>query len=99
MLANCVDVGKGVSKGQCCFSRFLKSYVCVYQSFFSDRDNSCIFISNRLWNCHAKATYHYFMMTDRCRSIVCTPVQKCYTLMGKKDEVLERECREQNGPK
>lgn len=54
MLANCVDVGKGVSKGQCCFSRFLKSYVCVYQSFFSDRDNSCIFISNRQWNLSQK---------------------------------------------
>jgi len=48
--AKCVDVAKGISKGQCCFSRFLKSYVCVYQSFFSDRDNSCIFISNRQWN-------------------------------------------------
>jgi len=82
-----------------CFSRFLKSYVCVYQSFFSDRDNSCIFISNRQWNLSQKGNLPLLHDDRQMQQHVCAPVQKCYTLMGKKDEVLERECREQNGPK
>ena len=53
-------VVKGISKNHSCFSRFLKSYVCVYQSLCSDRDNSCIFISNGLWDLSHKSNSPMF---------------------------------------
>jgi hypothetical protein len=44
-----VIVAKGKVQRLKLLQQILKSYVCFYQSLCSDRDNSCIFISNGLW--------------------------------------------------